>query len=136
MATEEDIEVEDIEDLDEDPEDLDEEFDDDLVDDEFVADDEDEFEETSEEAEEGEEGDEALDELEAEELELLDDEEAESILVDEQAEIRAIRREELTMDVEAKAQRSDEFVCQSCFLVKRTSQLANRRKMICHDCAT
>ena len=37
--------------------------------------------------------------------------------------------------VEAAAKQSDEFVCQSCFLVKRSSQLANRRKMICRDCA-
>jgi hypothetical protein len=33
-------------------------------------------------------------------------------------------------------QRSDEFVCQSCFMVKRTSQLANRKKMLCVDCAS
>jgi hypothetical protein len=26
-------------------------------------------------------------------------------------------------------------VCQSCFMVKRTSQLANRKKMLCVDCA-
>jgi hypothetical protein len=82
------------------------------------------------------EGDEALDELEAEELELIDDEVSESLLVDEVAELRAIRREELTMNVEAQAVRSGEFVCQSCFLVKRTTQLANRKKMICLDCAS
>ena len=82
------------------------------------------------------EADEALDELEAEELELLEDEVSESILVDEVAELRAIRREELTMDLDAHAVREDEFVCQSCFLVKRASQLANRRKMICRDCAS
>ena len=40
-----------------------------------------------------------------------------------------------TENVEAAAKQSDEFVCQSCFLVKRSSQLANRRKMICRDCA-
>ena len=56
--------------------------------------------------------------------------------MNEVEELRAIRREELTMNVEAQAQRADEFVCQSCFLVKRTSQLANRRKMICRDCAS
>ncbi|MGQ0848788.1 MAG: DUF4193 family protein [Actinomycetota bacterium] len=94
----------------------------------------DEEDEYSEE-EEGE-GDEALDELEAEELELLEDEVSESILVDEVAELRAIRREELTMDLDAHAVREGEFVCQSCFIVKRTSQLANRRKMICRDCAS
>jgi hypothetical protein len=82
------------------------------------------------------EADEALDELEEDELELLEDEVSEILLVDEAAELRAIRREELTMDVDAHAVRDDEFVCRSCFLVKRTSQLANRRKMICRDCAS
>lgn len=93
-----------------------------------------EFEDEEAEDEETE-ADEALDELEAEELELLEDEVSESLLVDEVAELRAIRREELTMDLDAHAVRDGEFVCQSCFLVKRTSQLANRRKMICRDCA-
>ena len=82
------------------------------------------------------EADEALDELEAEELELLEDEVSESILVDEVAELRAIRREELTMDLDAHAVREGEFVCRSCFLVKRTTQIANRKKMICRDCAS
>jgi hypothetical protein len=79
---------------------------------------------------------EALDELEAEELELLDEEVEDALLVDEVAELRAIRREELTLNVDAQEQRPDEFVCQSCFLVKRSSQLANRRKLICLDCAS
>ena len=34
-----------------------------------------------------------------------------------------MRREELTMNVDAQVQKSGEFVCQSCFMVKRTSQL-------------
>ena len=95
-----------------------------------VVDDEDD--EFADEAE----ADEALDELEAEELELLEDEVSGSILVDEVAELRAIRREELTMDLDAHAVREGEFVCRSCFLVKRTTQLANRKKMICRDCAS
>lgn len=107
-----------------------------------------ETEETDEETEDPEAGDgggavgeddetaEALDELEAEELELLEDEASESLLVDEVAELRAIRREELTMNVEAHAIRGDEFVCQSCFMVKRLSQLANPRKRFCRDCAS
>ena len=45
-----------------------------------------------------------------------------------------MRREELTMNVDAQIQKSGEFVCQSCFMVKRTSQMANKRKMICQDC--
>jgi Domain of unknown function (DUF4193) len=93
----------------------------------------DEYEEESDEEEEDE--TEALDELEAEELELLDEEVSETLLVDEVAELRAIRREELTMNVEAQAVRGDEFVCRSCFLVKRASQLANRKKILCVDCA-
>lgn len=123
----------DIEDLDED---LDDEFEDDLdvVLDEDLEDveddDEDEIDDTDVE-----DADEALEDLEAEELELMDDEASQELLVDEAAELRAIRREELTMNVEAAAKQSDEFVCQSCFLVKRSSQLANRRKMICRDCA-
>ena len=78
---------------------------------------------------------EALEELESEELQLMDEEVGETLLVDEVEELRAIRREELTMNVDAQLQRSDEFVCQSCFMVKRTSQLANRKKMLCADCA-
>jgi hypothetical protein len=82
-----------------------------------------------------EENEEALEELEAEELELLEDEVAETLLLDEAAELRAIRRAELTLDTDAESIRGDEFVCQSCFLVKRTSQLANKRRLICKDCA-
>lgn len=118
--------------------DIDEVLDDDLEEDFVepevgaVVDDDDGDDEEEEEAE----GDEALDELEAEELELIDDEVSESLLVDEVAELRAIRREELTMNVEAQAVRAGEFVCRSCFLVKRQTQLANRKKMICLDCAS
>ncbi len=80
---------------------------------------------------------EALDELEAEELEMLtDDESDETLVVDEAAEMRAIRRAEIAMQDDSVDEASaDEFVCASCFLVKRTSQLANKRKKICLDCA-
>ncbi|MDH3731404.1 MAG: DUF4193 domain-containing protein [Acidimicrobiia bacterium] len=78
----------------------------------------------------------ALDELEAQELGMLtDDEAAETIVIDEAAELRAIRREQLELDKDPPAITTDEFVCQSCFLVKRTSQLADQRKKICTDCA-
>ncbi len=79
----------------------------------------------------------ALDELEAEELEMLtEDESVETIVVDEAAEMRAIRRAELSMEGDSADEASaEEFVCTSCFLVKRTSQLANKRKKICLDCA-
>ena len=80
---------------------------------------------------------EALDELEAEELEMLtDDETSETLVVDEAAEMRAIRREELAMDRKgADEATEDEFVCNSCFLVLKTSQLADGRRKICRDCA-
>jgi len=78
-----------------------------------------------------------LDELEAEELEMLtEDESSETLVIDEAAEMRAIRRAEISMDVESVDEAAaDEFVCSSCFLVKRSSQLANKRKKICRDCA-
>jgi hypothetical protein len=85
----------------------------------------------------GEETTEALDELEAEEREMLtEDESDEAIVVDEAAEMRAIRRAEISMDEEsADSAHSDEFVCASCFLVKKNGQMANKRRKICFDCA-
>ena len=97
--------------------------------------DEDEYDEDEDQDEEDEET-EALDELEAEELELLEEEPEDALLVNEIIELRTLRREELTLDVGAEERRPDEFVCQSCFLVKRASALANRSKMICVDCAS
>ena len=76
-----------------------------------------------------------LDALEAEELEMLtEDEISESIAVDEAAELRSLLREEREMDIDPEQAGSDEFVCQSCFLLKRRSQLADRRKKYCRDC--
>jgi hypothetical protein len=85
----------------------------------------------------GEEPAEALDELEAEEREMLtEDESDETIVVDEAAEMRAIRRAEISMEEDsADSAHSDEFVCSSCFLVKKNSQMANKRRRICFDCA-
>lgn len=81
---------------------------------------------------------EALDELEAEELEMLtEDETNEAIVVDEAAEMRAIRRAEIAMEAgEVDEAASDEFVCTVCFLVKRRSQLTAKRKKVCLDCAS
>lgn len=94
------------------------------------GDDEDEDDE-----EQDEETTEALEELESQELQLLDEEKDDNLLVDEVEMLRSIRREELTMNVDAQSKRADEFVCQSCFMLKRTSQLANKRKQLCADCA-
>ncbi len=50
--------------------------------------------------------------------------------------MRAIRRAEIDMEAgEVDEANDDEFVCTSCFLVKRRLQLANTRKKICTDCA-
>lgn len=115
--------------------DIDEELDDaddadDAEDDEIAHDDDEE--DTDDDA--SVETDEALEELEAEELELLAEEAEDSLLVNEATELREIRRAELGLNIGAQAARVDEFVCSSCFLVKRTSQLANKRKLICRDC--
>jgi len=138
----EETDAEDVEDLDEDLELDDEGLDDALVEDDLVEDDlvedddvDDEDVDVEDSANDGEEETEALEELEAEELELLEEEAATELLVDEAAELRAIRREELSLSKGPEDRRSDEFVCSSCFMVKRTSQLANKRKKLCNDCA-
>lgn len=108
------------------------EVEDDAFEDEATPDDHDDDDESDDDHDE--ETAEALEELESEELKLTEDEESEALLVDEVKELRAMRREELTMNVDAQGQKPDEFVCQSCFMVKRMSQMANKRKMICQDC--
>jgi hypothetical protein len=128
----------DADDLDETELDVDDDIDDivvvDDVDDVVDDDDVDVDDDDDDDDDDDEEADEALEELEAEELELLAEEAADSLLVDEATELREIRRAELGLNIGAQAARVDEFVCSSCFLVKRTSQLANKRKLICRDC--
>jgi len=58
-----------------------------------------------------------------------DDDEEESLL----ALGRDEARESLTTKVLPVQQ--NEFVCKSCFLVKHRSQLADRRRQLCRDCA-
>jgi len=58
-----------------------------------------------------------------------DDDEDESLL----ALGRDEARESLTTKVLPVQQ--NEFVCKSCFLVKHRSQLADRRRQLCRDCA-
>jgi hypothetical protein len=130
------------------PDDLEEDMPDDLFDDEEVDDDEVLLdEEDLDEDEEGEESDssneededtEALDDLEAEELEMLtEDEASETIEADEEKQLRDIRRAQISIEAsEAGGAGANEFVCTSCFLVKKTSQMANKRKRICLDCAS
>jgi hypothetical protein len=123
------------------PEDIDDltSEDEDLIDiDDAIEDDNDDEsgDESADDEAPAEEAEEALDELEAEELEMLtEDEEAEALPVDEAAELRHMRREAIALDTSAETAREGEFVCSNCFLVKRTSTLANRRKLLCRDCA-
>lgn len=130
-----------LDDEDEELEDLDEEAEPDFT--STVEEEEEEEEEAfSEEAyEEGEEEEagegeeEALDELEAEELDMLtEDEAAESLPVDEVEELRQLRREAIELELGADGVGEDEFVCSNCFLVKRITQLADKRKKLCRDC--
>ena len=109
-------------------EDLDDELSEDFDEDDDEVDDE--LDEASDDGEDEEE--EALDELEAEELEMLtDDEASETLIVDEQQELRAIRRAEISLADDSGGEREeDEFLCQSCFLLKKTSQLADRRRKL------
>ncbi len=40
-----------------------------------------------------------------------------------------------TLTVKVKGKTEGEFQCQSCFLIKKQSQLANKKKQLCVDCA-
>ncbi len=127
---------EDLEDVDELEEDLEEDLDEDLDIDEDADEDEDYEGEDRDEDEEGEEDEAALDDLEAEELEMLtEDEAAESLPVDEAEELRQIRREAIALESGAEEINDDEFVCSNCFQIKRISQLANKKRRLCRDCA-
>jgi len=98
------------------------------------ADDGDDVETTSDTETDGE--SKALDELEAEELEMLtEDEEAESLPIDEAEELRQIRHAAMSLESAASSAGDGEFVCSSCFLVKAGSQLADKRRKLCSDCA-
>ncbi len=75
----------------------------------------------------------SLDELIAKKAErptpIDDDDEDEALL----AAGRDEARESLTTKVLPVQQ--NEFVCKNCFLVKHRSQLADRRRQLCRDCA-
>ena len=142
IVDDEDTEEEEVDDDDIDEEEVDDELiEEDVLDDDAyeaeddAADDDDDDDEDGEEDAADPDAPAALDELEAEELEIVDEPTPQTMLVDEASEIRAIRRQELTLDVERESQQTDEFVCASCFLVLKRSQLANKRKLLCVDCA-
>ena len=57
------------------------------------------------------------------------EEEDESVL-----DLRGEERAE-TLPIKVLPQQTNEFTCRNCFLVKHKSQLADKKKMICRDCA-
>ena len=67
----------------------------------------------------------------------------EAAVVEEEAEeeeevlVALTREERLAEPLEARVVpvQTTEFTCQRCFLVKHRSQLANKKKMLCRDCA-
>jgi hypothetical protein len=63
---------------------------------------------------------------------------AEEETEDEEEVLVALTREErLAEPIEARVvpMQSTEFMCKRCFLVKHRSQLADKKKMLCRDCA-
>jgi hypothetical protein len=73
----------------------------------------------------------SLEELLARRAEDKVEEEDESIL-----DLARGEKEPETLAIKVLPQQSNEFTCRNCFLVKHRSQLADRKKMICRDCAS
>ena len=139
LDDEEDLDPADEDLLDEEDEDIDDDVDDEIEggggeedsgDDEDIDDDDDDDEEDEDDQETV-----TLDALEAEELENVETNDPATILVDEASEIKALRRKEMAIDLDADPQRVDEFVCNSCFLLLKNVQLADPDKALCVDCA-
>jgi hypothetical protein len=133
-------------DLDEDLEEEDlEEGDDDLIDDDLIDDDdliEDEEEEedeepaaTTTEAPPSEEEEEEEEELDPDDVEAdLDSILKERLVVVEVVEDETPDPEDGAEGTKVRPRAPGEFVCQSCFLVKHPSQLADEKRMLCRDC--
>ena len=51
------------------------------------------------------------------------------------AEERNVKTSDLTLDTNAMGIQDDEFICSSCFLILKISQLEKPRVKICKDCA-
>lgn len=85
-------------------------------------------EETQEEAPAAEEAETSLDEIIAKKAdEPAEDSEDEAVVAREE------RVEALTVKV--VPQQPTEFTCRNCYLVKHRSQLADKKRMLCRDCA-
>lgn len=81
------------------------------------------------------EGDDELSGLEVEELNMVEEGVPGELLTSEQAmEVAGIRRAELSINPDDHAIRRNEFLCESCFLVKRITQKSSPRSKICIDC--
>lgn len=62
--------------------------------------------------------------------------EAEAAEADEDTLLSSSREEKLeSLAVKVVPQQPTEFTCRNCFLVKHRSQLANKKRMLCRDCA-
>ncbi|HEX4979262.1 MAG TPA: DUF4193 family protein, partial [Acidimicrobiales bacterium] len=114
---------------------------DDLVDDDLAVDDEaaDEIETpVGKVATDEEEDDEDEDDLDGDDVEATLDEILKERLVvqdEEEDEEEAPEPEDRTEGVgKVQPRQPGEFVCQSCFLVKHPSQLADEQRMYCRDC--
>ena len=88
----------------------------------------DEPKETEEQAPAAEEAETSLDEIIAKKADESAPEEAEEAVV-----AREERVEALTVKV--VPQQPTEFTCKNCYLVKHRSQLADKKRMFCRDCA-
>jgi hypothetical protein len=142
----------DLEDLEEDLDSLDDELVDDLDDDEAdvdVLDDDVDVEDpavaevlTAEPAAVVEKSGEEAEEEEDEEPDDEDVEASLDVILKERLVVEDEPEDDELADVEDRSEvservlpkQADEFVCRSCFLVKHSSQLADKKKMLCRDC--
>lgn len=75
-----------------------------------------------------EQGETSFDEIVAKHVEVADDDEEESLL-------ELTREERLeSLSIRAAPKQANEFVCNSCHLVKHNSQLADKKRTLCRDC--
>lgn len=73
----------------------------------------------------------SLDELLAKRAEEKEDEETDESVFESGRDERG----ESLSPIKILPQQADEFTCNNCFLVKHRSQIADKKKLICRDCA-
>jgi hypothetical protein len=84
--------------------------------------------ETENEAPAAEEAETSLDEIIAKKADESAPEEAEEAVVSREERVEALT-------VKVVPQQPTEFTCKNCYLVKHRSQLADKKRMLCRDCA-